>query len=72
MKIKKQDRLRRQDEIDLCLSKLKTAGASIFCIASNSFHGFLPNLPKVGFVNLVVEGLTVEVLAKKLVELAHA
>jgi len=46
-----------QEEISLCLSKLKTAGASLFCIASNSFHGFLPELPKTGFVNLVTESL---------------
>ena len=45
-----------REEISLCLSKLKTAGASLFCIASNSFHGFLPELPKAGFVNLVTEG----------------
>src|SRR3990167_9648620 len=44
-------------EISLCLSKLKSAGASLFCIASNSFHGFLPALPKAGFVNLVTESL---------------
>ena len=44
-------------EISLCLSKLKNAGASLFCIASNSLHGFLPDLPKFGFVNLVAEGL---------------
>ncbi len=46
-----------REEVSLCLSKLKTAGASLFCIASNSFHGFLPELPKAGFVNLVAEGL---------------
>ena len=44
-------------EIFLCLSKLKAAGASLFCIASNSFHGYLPDLPKSGFVNLVEESL---------------
>jgi aspartate/glutamate racemase len=49
------EKIRR--EIALCLSKLKAAGAVLFCIASNSFHGFLPELPNVGFVNLVTEGL---------------
>ena len=44
-------------DIASCLSKLKTAGASLFGIASNSFHGILPNLPEDGFVNLVTEGL---------------
>ncbi len=46
-----------REEISICLSKLKIAGASLFCVASNSFHGFLPELPKAGFVNLVTEGL---------------
>lgn len=46
-----------REEISLCLSRLKTAGASLFCIANNSFHGFLPELPKSGFVHLVAEGL---------------
>ncbi|HEY2810106.1 MAG TPA: aspartate/glutamate racemase family protein [Rhabdochlamydiaceae bacterium] len=46
-----------REEISLCLSKLKTAGADLFCIASHSLHGFLPELPKVGFMNLVTEGI---------------
>jgi aspartate racemase len=44
-------------EIELCLEKLANAGASLFCIASHSFHGFLPNLPNSGFIHLVEEGL---------------
>lgn len=51
------DKEKIQKEIALCLEKLKAAGASLFCIASNSFHGFLPELPKEGFVNLVEQGL---------------
>ncbi len=46
-----------RNEISLCLSKLKNAGASLFSIASNSLHGFLPDLPKADFVNLMAEGL---------------
>jgi aspartate racemase len=46
-----------REDISLCLSKLTNAGASLFCIACNSFHGFLPQLPKAGFVNLVTTGL---------------
>lgn len=47
------DREKIQAEITLCLSKLQAAGASLLCIASHSFHGFLPELPKTGFVHLV-------------------
>jgi len=46
-----------REEISHCLLRLKTAGASLFCIANNSFHGFLPELPKTGFVHLIAEGL---------------
>ena len=46
-----------REELAACLSKLKHAGASIFCIASHSFHGFLPETPKTGFVHLVRESL---------------
>ena len=44
-------------EIAKCLAKLKKAGASLFCVASNSFHGFLPLLSQSGFVSLVEESL---------------
>lgn len=44
-------------EISLCLSTLKKAKADLICIASNSFHAFLPKLPKRDFVHLVNEGL---------------
>jgi aspartate racemase len=50
-------RAKVQQEISLCFSKLKAAGADIFCIASNSFHGFLPDTSSLMFVNLVKEGL---------------
>jgi len=46
----------RQD-IFLCFSKLKNAGADLFCIASNSFHGYLPDISSIAFVNLVSESL---------------
>jgi aspartate racemase len=45
----------RQD-ISLCLAKLKSAGADLFCIASHSFHGYLPAVPS-AFINLVSESL---------------
>jgi aspartate racemase len=51
------DRAKVQQEISLCFSKLKAAGAALFCIASNSFHGFLPDISGLMFVNLVEEGL---------------
>ncbi len=41
-----------QEEISLCVEKLKKAGASYCCIVSHSFHGFLPEI-KLPFVNLV-------------------
>lgn len=46
----------RQD-ISLCFAKLKSAGAELFSIASNSFHGFLPDTSLMAFVNLVLEVL---------------
>ncbi len=45
-----------QEEISLCVEKLKKAGASFCCVASHSFHGFLPEI-KMPFVNLVEEAL---------------
>ena len=46
-----------RSDLSSCFHKLKAAGASVFCIASHSFHGFLPHLPLSGFINLVEEGL---------------
>jgi aspartate/glutamate racemase len=43
--------------IALCFTKLKNAGAEIFSIASNSFHGYLPDVSSIAFVNLVTESL---------------
>lgn len=43
-------------EIGKCFSKLRKAGASLFCIACHSFHGFLSSPPS-GFVSLVKESL---------------
>ncbi|HEY5259595.1 MAG TPA: aspartate/glutamate racemase family protein [Rhabdochlamydiaceae bacterium] len=51
------DQEKIREQIACCLSKLQNAGASLTCIASHSFHGFLPELPKEGFVNLVNEAL---------------
>jgi len=51
------DKKKIRAEISKCFSKLKKTGASLFCIASHSFHGFLPLLPQPGFVNLVKESL---------------
>ena len=51
------DQEKTREQIALCLSKLKNAGASLTCIASHSFHAFLPEMAKEGFVNLVNEGL---------------
>src|SRR5437762_333852 len=45
-----------RSEIAECLLKLQHANASIFCIASHSFHAFLPSLPN-GFIHLVQENL---------------
>jgi aspartate racemase len=44
-------------DIALCLKKLQSAGAALFCVASHSFHGFLPNLSSIEFVHLVNETL---------------
>jgi aspartate/glutamate racemase len=44
-------------DISLCFTKLKNAGADLFSIASNSFHGFLPDISSIAFVNLVQESL---------------
>lgn len=44
-------------DIALCFTKLKSAGAELFSIASNSFHGFLPDVSSIEFVNLVLESL---------------
>lgn len=46
-----------KQEIALCFSKLKTAGADLLCIASNSFHGDLPDISSDSFINLIHEGL---------------
>lgn len=51
------DKKKLSIEIAQCFSKLSNAGASLFCIASHSFHGFLPALPKRGFVSLVAESV---------------
>ncbi|MGE5196571.1 MAG: hypothetical protein ACM3JI_04515 [Anaerolineae bacterium] len=40
-----------------CFSRLSAAGASLYCIASHSFHGYLPLLPEKGFINLIEERL---------------
>jgi aspartate racemase len=44
-------------DISLCLTKLKSAGAELFSLACNSFHGFLPDVSSIAFVNLVLESL---------------
>lgn len=44
-------------DISLCFTKLKSAGAELFSIASNSFHGYLPDVSSITFVNLVLESL---------------
>lgn len=44
-------------DIALCIKKLKSAGADLFCIASNSFHAFLPDVSSISFVNLITESL---------------
>lgn len=51
------DREKIRHDISLCFKKLKSAGAELFSIASNSFHGFLPDVSSFAFVNLVQEGL---------------
>jgi aspartate racemase len=50
------DKLRIQEEISLCVKKLQKAGACLCCVASHSFHGFLPEI-KLPFVNLVDEAM---------------
>lgn len=44
-------------DLVLCLDKLKKAGASLFCIACNSFHGFLPDTSDIHFVHLINEAV---------------
>ncbi len=51
------DQERIRQDISLCFSKLKNAGAELFCVASNSFHGFLPEISQIRFVNLILESL---------------
>jgi aspartate racemase len=51
------DREKIRQDISLCFAKLKSAGAELFYIASNSFHGFLPDISLIAFVNLVLEVL---------------
>lgn len=51
------DREKIRHDIALCFSKLQKAGAKLFSIASNSFHGFLPDTTSVAFVNLVLESV---------------
>jgi aspartate racemase len=51
------DREKIQQDISLCIKKLKSAGAELFCVASNSFHGFLPDVSWINFVHLISEGL---------------
>ena len=46
-----------KQDISLCLTKLKNAGADLFSIACNSFHGYLPDVSSIAFVNLVLESL---------------
>lgn len=51
------DRKKIQEDISLCFSKLKNAGAALFSLASNSFHGYLPDVTTLAFVNLIIESL---------------
>lgn len=51
------DKEKIQQEIDLCFSKLTKAGADLFCLASNSFHAFLPDISTIFFINLIDEVL---------------
>jgi len=44
-------------EVSQCFAKLKNAGVDLVCIASNSFHAFLPDLAGFEFVHLIAEGL---------------
>ncbi len=46
-----------REEIALCFAKLKSAGASLCCVASHSFHGFLPDTRGLEFIHLVSESL---------------
>lgn len=46
-----------QEDISLCFEKLKRAGAELLCIASNSFHGYLPDVSSISFVSLISENL---------------
>jgi aspartate racemase len=53
--IREADKIKR--DLSICFDKLKKAGASIFCIACNTFHAFLPNVSDMHFVHLIQEGL---------------
>jgi aspartate/glutamate racemase len=64
-----------QQEITQCFSKLKAAGADLFCIANNSFHGFLPEMSDINFIHLVREGMSAALglkISKPLVFAAQA
>jgi aspartate/glutamate racemase len=63
------DREKIRQDISLCFAKLKSAGAELFCIASNSFHGFLPDISLIAFVNLILEVLEKEELGQSEKEL---
>ncbi len=47
-----------QEDLALCLAKLKDAGAFVVCVASHSFHGYLPDIAGVTFVHIVNESVS--------------
>lgn len=46
-----------RSDLALCVEKLKNAKASLVGLASNSFHGYLPDLIGIEFVHLVNESV---------------
>ncbi|MBS3904142.1 MAG: aspartate/glutamate racemase family protein [Simkania sp.] len=46
-----------KEEISLAFLRLKIAGAKVFCVASHSFHGYLPDITNMHFVDLIGETL---------------
>lgn len=47
-----------QADLALCFGKLKEANATVIGIASNSFHGYLPDISDVEFVHLVNDSIS--------------
>ena len=53
----REDPKKIRTDLSLCLTKLERAGVDLFCIASHSFHAYLPDTSSITFINLISESL---------------